>query len=102
MSREVHVGDVGTIFRATLSDQDTVVDLSTATTLELLFLKPDGTLSTKTAVLSNAGTDGRMQYTAEVGFLDAAGRWKWQPRVEFTADIWSGDILQFTVFPNLD
>ena len=50
---EVHVGDIGTEFRALVKDGDTVVDLTDVSTLEMFFEKPDGTTVTKAASLVN-------------------------------------------------
>ena len=78
MAEEVHVGDIGTIFRATMYDGSTVLDISGASTLQLIFAKPDGTTLTKTAVLTNDGTDGIMEYITVDGDLDTKGDWKIQ------------------------
>jgi hypothetical protein len=59
---EVHVGDVGTVFRLTLSDGSTIVDASGATTKEILFRKPSGAVVTKSAAFTTDGTDGKIEY----------------------------------------
>jgi hypothetical protein len=77
-----NLGDIGTIFRKTIKDQDgVVVNISTATTKELIFTKPDGTQLTKTAVYTTDGTDGKIQYVAVAGDLDLEGKWGYHGHV---------------------
>lgn len=102
MNAEVHVADVGTIFEATIRDQDgTVVDISAATTKQLLLRKPDGTLLTKVASLTTTGTDGKMQYTTVANDLDQPGLWRIQGYVVVGAGSWHTDIYDARVHPNV-
>lgn len=56
-------------------EDDDDANLSGYTTLQMLFTKPDGTQVTKTAqALTPPGTDGRLYYELEEGFL-SLGRW---------------------------
>jgi hypothetical protein len=99
---EVHIGDVGTIFQLTVKDQDNdVVDISVASTLNIIFRKPNGTNVTKTAVLTGDGTDGKMQYTTVADDLDDDGLWKLQGFVDFGTTEWYTDVIRFTVYRNL-
>lgn len=99
--QEIHVGDVGTMFIATLVEDSVAVDISSATTVEMVFLKPDGTAVSKTAVFYSDGTDGKIRYATLAGDLDQAGKWKLQAYVEMPS--WSGhsDIATFRVYSNL-
>ena len=101
MAEEIHVGDIGTLFEATIMDGSQVVDISGATTLQIIFLKPNGTRLEKTAALSGDGTDGRMRYVTVAGDLDIAGFWKMQGFVELAT--WEGHspIETFQVYDNL-
>lgn len=101
MPAEIHHFDEGTVFEAQLVDGAAILPLTAALTRELLFQKPDGTLVTKPAVLSTDGTDGKMEYVSEPGFLDQTGIWRWQPYVVFAAGEWHGDTHVFAVVPNL-
>jgi len=77
-----HVNDFGTIFRITLTDADGVaVDISTATTKQILFENPDGIAVTKVAVFYTDGTDGTIEWVAAAGVLILQGLWKIQGRV---------------------
>src|SRR5258706_9166331 len=98
MSAKVHVGDVGTVFEATIKDQDgAIVDVSTAAVRQMRFKKPDGTLLTKTAVLVNTGTDGKVKYTAIAGDIDQAGEWFTDGYDEIGSCKWSVDVQVCTV-----
>lgn len=98
---EIHQNDIGTQFRVTVYDGDTVVDISGATTKTIKFQKPSGTVVSKTASFVTSGTDGVMQYATVAGDLDEVGGWLAQAYLVL-AD-WTGhsDICQFEVHDNL-
>ena len=77
-----HVSDFGSIFRITLTDSDGVaIDVSSATTKQILLEDPDGTATTKVAVFFTDGSDGIIQWVATAGVLLIQGLWKIQGRV---------------------
>ena len=61
-ANEIHVNDVGTQFLVTVTDGSSAVDISSATTKELIIKKPSGTKLTKATAFSTDGTDGKMKY----------------------------------------
>jgi hypothetical protein len=98
MAVNIILNDTGTIFRATIKDQDSnIVDLSTASVRKLIFRKPNGTTSAKTATLTTDGTDGKIQYRAESGFLDMAGLWKFRGYVEIGSNVFRSTAGRFRV-----
>ena len=100
---EIHVGDVGTSFRAVIKDEnDEIVDVSGATTKTITFKKPDGTLLVKDAELYTDGTDGIIEYISEENDLDDCGNWRLQGRVVFASGHWKSSIHDFKVEANLD
>ena len=102
MADNVHIGDVGTIFRLTIKDQDgTVVDISSATTQEIIFQKPDGTSFTKTSVFTSDGTNGQTKYISVDGDLNVKGLWHIQAHVIISAGEWHSSIKHFKVKPNI-
>jgi hypothetical protein len=99
---EVHINDIGTIFRMTLLDEDdNPVDLATTTQKQLIFKKPSGATLTKTAVFYTDGTDGIIQYTVVDGDLDELGEWKWQAYIVNPVGSWRSNIAKFRVYKNL-
>lgn len=98
MPVEVHKDDVGTVFELTLKDDGTVVDISSQTLLEIIFEKPDGTTVTKTASLTNTGTDGKMQYKTVAADLDVAGLWKLQGKITIAAGTFRTSEYEFRVY----
>lgn len=101
MAAQIHVGDIGTRFTATVKDQDGVaVDVSAAT-LTMTFTKPSKALVTKTPSLVSGGTDGIIRYTTLSGDLDEAGQWHVQALAVIAATQWHTDIHDFTVVANL-
>lgn len=100
-AREIHEGDIGTIFEITLLDGDVIVDLSGATAQSILFEKPDGTTVTQTSVFKTDGTDGIIQYATIADDLVPNGKWKIQAHVTLPTGSWKSDISKFTVYPNI-
>ena len=98
---EIHVGDIGTVFSVTVKDGTTVVDISNASTKQILLQDPDGTTQTKTAEYETDGTDGVIKYTTVSGDLTLAGTWKIQAKVVITAGTWNTDVQEFKVYANL-
>lgn len=97
-----HVGDIGTVFTATIVDQDgVVVDISTASTKEFFFRKPDGTVLTKAGSFVTTGVDGQMKYALIVGDLDQAGGWTIQGHVVIGTNTWKTSWFTFRVEGNL-
>lgn len=76
MSDQIFVSDIGTEFRVTVIDSGVSVDLSSATSLNLIFKKPDGQILTVAADLWSDGTDGIIYYNTVSGDIDQSGLWK--------------------------
>ena len=103
---ELHVGDIGTIVRATVNDTDSagaasVFNVSGALTKQLVFRKPDGIKLTKDAEFTTNGTDGKIQYTTLSGDLDTAGSWNLQAYIVTPSGTWYSSVGSFKVYENL-
>lgn len=77
----IRVGNVGTVVICTItkviSQVDTAVDVSGATSVQIEFQKPNGQrLGPFTAAFLTTGTDGKITFTDSTGIFDVAGRWK--------------------------
>jgi hypothetical protein len=82
-------GDVGTVFQMALVNQDNQpLDLTGASVLEIIFLKPDGTFLTKTASLVGAPELGTISASFTQGDLDTEGQWGFQARVVNPLGAW--------------
>lgn len=99
----IRQGDYGTVFDVTVDDQDgNVFNLATATSLQIIFVKPDGsTRVAATPTLKTDGTDGIVQYVFPSGMVDQAGTWQSQVVVAQTGKLFHSDIIQFRVGSNL-
>lgn len=102
MASEIHVGDIGTVFRVTIKDGADIVDVSNVDSKLLFFQKPDGTLLTKEATLYSDGLDGIIEYTTQSGDLDQAGTWQIQAKIEFGTDVFYTNIEKIKVYRNLN
>lgn len=101
MSNQVHVNDIGTEFRIQILDDETVVDLSGASVLNIIFRKPSGNSIIVDAELYTDGLDGTMYYNAVEGDLDEAGIYKIQGYVEIGAGKFYSSIGSFKVHCNI-
>lgn len=94
---DVRLNDIGTTFEVTLDDCGTVVPVNGATTQEILFKKPDGTVVTKTSVFTTDGTDGKIEYVTISGDLDQLGLWQLMGHVILPSGDWHSAIGSFQV-----
>lgn len=99
--KEIHVGDIGTSFEVTLYDCDVIVDVSGATTQEIVLLKPDESRVVKTTTFLSDGTDGVIRWLSQVDDLDQEGKWKLQGHIILPSGEWWTDTDEFKVYPNL-
>ncbi len=81
---KISLRDLGTDFVATILEGSAVVDLSTATVLQIEFTSPGGKVTTKTASLVTDGTDGEIHYRRLAGDIDRKGIWSYIGVAAFT------------------
>ena len=103
MASEIHVDDVGTRFLLTVKDSGVVVDLSSASLLQVNFKKPDDIVVNRTGSTLSDGSvvSGVMYYDSLAGDLDQAGHYKLQGKVGLTGGTYYTDIHTFKVHCNL-
>lgn len=103
MENVIHVGDIGTVFRLTIVENDgkTIVPLSNVTDKKILLKKPNGTKIEKNAEFFTDGEDGIIQYTSVEGDIDTAGVWFIQGWVSFSPHEFSSEKTKFRVFETL-
>lgn len=101
MASEIHEGDIGTKLLITVTDDGSIVDISSASSLSIYIRKPSGTILTRTGVLETDGTDGKMYYITVAGDLDVAGSYKIQGKVVLPAGSYYTSTATFKVHCNL-
>lgn len=101
MSSEIHVDDLGTRFLATIKDDGVVVDISNASSILMMFKKPDDQILTKNGTFYTNGSDGKVYYDTVAGDLDEAGQYKLQAQVVLPSGTYYTDIHSFQVHCNL-
>lgn len=106
---EIHVGDIGTVFRALITDCGTPVDLASASSLLACFDPPGNDPFTRamtfvSTINSGAGdgSDGFIEYTSVTSDLFIEGEWEWQAQVIIAAGRFHTNVASFEVFPNLN
>ena len=101
MKEELHKNNIGTVFRATIKEGGSAVDISAATLMQFTVKPPVGALRAWSCGFATDGEDGQMQYIIVAGDLNLAGRWQLQGSVVFPAGPLHTDIIKFTVEDNL-
>lgn len=101
MSSEIHVNDIGTRFLLTIKDDGEVVNISEASSISVIFKKPDDTVLYRPGVVLSSGMDGRVYYDTVAGDLSNAGLYKLQARVALPSGTYYTDIHSFQVHCNL-
>lgn len=74
-------------------------DLSTATKVSVLYVKPDQTKGEWVASVAANNTD--IEYQTEDGDIDQAGNWTVQAYAEVTGGKWFGDIDTLKISDNI-
>lgn len=64
-----------TRFIATIVEDGSAVNVSSATAKKMIFKKADGTTSIETAEFLTDGSDGKIYYDSATGFLTPPGSW---------------------------
>lgn len=103
-TKSVQEFNIGTRFIATIMEDGSVKDVSTATVKKITFKKPDGSTAIKDAAFVTDGTDGKIYYDSEAGFLTPSGPWEHQGYVEMTAPRtgkWYSEVKGFIVRKNI-
>lgn len=102
----IFVGDIGTIFILEIVEDvdgvDTAVDVSGATTKQIIFKKPDKTIDTQTAAFTTDGTNGKIQYASQASDIDATGQWAIQGKVVLSGGTFFSSIIGFRALNKLE
>lgn len=98
MNSAIGQNDLGTLLVATFQDVDgTVIDVSDATTRQILVRKPSGEVETLTASFTTDGTDGKIQATGAATTFDEFGLYEIQARIAGTGFAHSSRSVGFGV-----
>lgn len=84
---QIYVGDTGTRFNFTVTEEGSAVDLTGYSSLEIRLQRPDKTVFDRDLTVIDA-TTGQVRYTTLAGDLDQAGRWHFQLLISIPE--WSG------------
>lgn len=102
ISTFIHKGDVGTIFRLIVRDEnDLIIDLDSAAIKYIYFQKPTGVKVQKPASFLTDGSDGILQYITQSGDIDMPGLWFVQGYVETSLGKFFTERVRFTVYDNI-
>lgn len=95
-------GDWGAVITFTMRRMDdTVLDISTATSLKGWMTKPDGTVpDALTGTMVGDGSAGQFTVTIAEGTLDISGEYRVEPEVVFPTAAFVGTVFKFTVRPS--
>jgi hypothetical protein len=101
MKEELHKGNIGTIFRATIKEAGSAKDISSATLMQYTVRPPSGALRSWGCAFTTDGSNGQMEYALVAGDLNVAGRWQLQGSLVSPSWTLHTDVIKFTVEDNL-
>lgn len=101
MSSEIHVGDIGTQFIITVKEDDSIVDISSASSIIIYLKKPNGVSYEKYGSFVTDGTDGKLFYTSVYGDFDAPGLYKLQAKLTMGGSTYHSNLETFKVYCNI-
>lgn len=103
MSTNIHVNDIGTIFKVRIVNDLTgsPLDISGASTKQIIIKKHQGVAVARDATFTVDGSDGWMQYSAVSGDLDINGEYSIQGKVVGGGYTNFSEVGTFTVLPNI-
>jgi len=100
---ELHVNDEGTMFIFTVVEDGEPLDISSATTKDIILARKDKSYFTVDGSFLTSGSDGKLYYiTEDDPAIDMKGDWKAQLYLEMPGGKWHTSIAQFSVGENLD
>ena len=96
--------DIGVTIRLTVKDDadQSVIDVSGASTKQILFVDPAGVKSTETAAFSTDGTNGQIEYVSTDGDFSVIGTWKAQAKIVTGLGTYRSKPARFAVHVALD
>jgi hypothetical protein len=95
-SNDLRVGDVGVNIIFIVKQNSVAQDISAGTTT-LTFTKPNGVTVNKPSTFVTDGTDGKVKYTTEEGFLDCGGVWRVIGLTDIGSATYTSEIAEFNV-----
>ena len=98
---DLHISDVGTLIKMLVLDGTTPVDLSTATTKEILFKHKTGVTFRRAGSFLTNGTDGYLTYVLVNGDIELQGKWELQVYLEFSTGHWHSSKATFEAATNI-
>jgi hypothetical protein len=101
MPSEIHVNDIGTRFLATIQDGGSIVDISNASQIQMIFRRPNDEVFSRVGSLLSSGVDGKVYYDTISGDLISPGLHKLQAKVYLPNGTYYTDIYSFQVHCNL-
>lgn len=100
-ANEIHVGDVGTLFKINVKDGAAIVSLTGTTSKQIVFKRPDATTYTGNLSFYTNGSDGIVTFLITSGLLNQQGVFQFQVVYTNAAGTWHSDLVSFDVWPNL-
>jgi len=98
---DIYINDVGTIFRAVITDQDgAIVDLTSGSG-EFIFRKPSGAKFNKLATFYGPPSSGTIQYMTVANDINEVGDWKYQAIAYIPAGTFHTNTVKLKVGENI-
>lgn len=100
---DLHLGDIGTVLRFTVKEQNVALDISAATVKTLKLRKKDKTVIERDLDFTTDGTDGDVEYvTVDGDIVGNKGKWLAQVYLEMPGGKWHTSKVEVEVDDNVD
>jgi hypothetical protein len=102
-ANEIHVGDVGHRTTLTFKDGASAVDISGATTAQVWFRRPSGSVLKLDGTFTTDGSDGKLYVDSTAScFVSAGDTWEVQGYMKTATQTFHSDKTVFQVHDNTD
>ena len=99
---ELHVDDIGTQLIVTICEDGEAINISGASSYEIVIRKPNGVSTAYTPSFLTDGTDGNLVYVTVAGDVDQIGNYKIQGKVVLNGGTFRSSMSDFKVLCNLE
>ena len=98
---DLQVADVGVVIELEITDGTDPIDVSAATTIEIIIKRSGSASITKTATFTTTGVDGKIRFTTVATDFAQVGEYGVQAHIVLGAQDWRTTVAALDVAENL-
>jgi hypothetical protein len=102
MTDEVHIGDVGTIIRISITEQGSPLDLTDASVIKVKMKRKDRSTKEVDGTPYGPEIDGVVQCISDATYFTTKGKTTGQVYLEYPSGKWHTSDFEFEVYDNIE